>query len=150
MAIEIETLLSPSATTALTLVKAAVEHGCSIGVFVSATACDTTGRAIATLLHPKAPTECAKIARDKASIAAGFRLNTDQLYREIAETEALKLGLATRKGFALFGGGSPITLHGEIVGGLGVSGGSELQDQECVKRALDALEQHMQQLSATL
>ncbi|AUW60560.1 heme-binding protein (plasmid) [Sphingobium sp. SCG-1] len=135
-----ETMFSPSAKLAARLVLAAVEHGASIGVFVAASVCDTTGRPVAALMHPKAPTECAAIARDKAAVSAGFRTSTDNLFEEIAGNEALKIGLATRRGFALFGGGSPITLAGDIIGGLGVSGGSEEQDTECLQFALKTTE----------
>ncbi|WP_083276982.1 heme-binding protein [Sphingobium phenoxybenzoativorans] len=136
MDLGVETLLSPSAALANQLVERAVSYGCSLGIYVAASVCDTTGRAIATLMHPNAASQCAAIAQDKASISAGFRLNSDELYQSIKGTEALKLGLTTRRGFALFGGGMPVIVNGQAVGGIGVSGGSEAQDVDCVRHAL--------------
>jgi uncharacterized protein GlcG (DUF336 family) len=39
------------------------------------------------------------------------------------------------------GGGLPITLEGEIIGGIGVGGGTEEQDIECAQARLKVLEQ---------
>lgn len=133
-------LLSPSADVALRLVGTAVDRGHALGISVSCSVCDSTGRVIATLNDPRAPSHCASIAIDKASVAASFRMKTEALYRSLDGNEALKTGLAARSGFALFGGGAPLLIEGQIVGGIGVSGGSEDQDIECAWYAISQIE----------
>lgn len=71
-------------------------------------------------------------------MSAGFRLSSEELYKSIEDNEAVKIGLATRGGFALFGGGIPVFVAGQAVGGIGVSGGTEDQDVDCAKHALAA------------
>ena len=39
----------------------------------------------------------------------------------------------------VFGGGLPIRAGGVLIGGIGVSGASEAQDEECARAALDAI-----------
>ena len=39
----------------------------------------------------------------------------------------------------LFGGGNPIFIDGQMIGGIGVSGGHYSQDQECADAGLAVL-----------
>jgi uncharacterized protein GlcG (DUF336 family) len=43
-----------------------------------------------------------------------------------------------RPRFVMFGGGLPIWLEGELIGGIGVSGASEQQDAQCAQADLQA------------
>ena len=45
-------------------------------------------------------------------------------------------GLIARARFVGFGGGVPVEHQGQRVGGLGISGGSEAQDDEFARQAL--------------
>ena len=47
-------------------------------------------------------------------------------------------GLVLRARFVAFGGGLPIVESGRLIGGIGVSGGSESQDETCARAGLDA------------
>ncbi|MBN3825238.1 heme-binding protein, partial [Burkholderia sp. Ac-20384] len=47
-------------------------------------------------------------------------------------------GLVLRPRFVAFGGGLPIVDDGALIGGIGVSGGSEAQDESCARAGLDA------------
>ena len=47
--------------------------------------------------------------------------------------------MPVRDCLVVFGGGLPILVNGEKLGGIGVSGGSEDQDIECAKAGLDVL-----------
>jgi uncharacterized protein GlcG (DUF336 family) len=40
----------------------------------------------------------------------------------------------------MFGGGLPLVVAGERIGGIGISGGSEAQDEDCARAALAALD----------
>jgi uncharacterized protein GlcG (DUF336 family) len=55
------------------------------------------------------------------------------------EDEAMKLGFSSRAGLIVFGGGVPIRRGERVVGGVGVSGASAAQDEECARAALSAL-----------
>jgi uncharacterized protein GlcG (DUF336 family) len=54
-------------------------------------------------------------------------------------SEAVRQGLVLRPRFVAFGGGLPIVEHGVRIGGIGVSGGSEAQDEEIARAGLQAL-----------
>jgi len=51
----------------------------------------------------------------------------------------LKLGMPHRDRLVVFGGGIPIVVDGENLGGIGVSGGSAEQDEICARAGHDAL-----------
>jgi glc operon protein GlcG len=78
----------------------------------------------------------AKIAVDKASAAAMYRRTT----RVFAETIA-KAGPAvlTLPGVVASPGGIPITSGGKVIGGVGVSGVTGDQDEQCAKAGLAAM-----------
>jgi uncharacterized protein GlcG (DUF336 family) len=48
-------------------------------------------------------------------------------------------GIVLRPRFVAFGGGLPIVEAGARIGAIGVSGGSEEQDQQIAQAGLDAL-----------
>ena len=77
----------------------------------------------------------AKIAVDKASAAATYRRTT----RVFAETIA-KSGPAvmTLPGVVASPGGMPIFSDGKVIGGVGVSGVTGDQDEQCAKAGLAA------------
>ncbi|MEQ8749972.1 MAG: heme-binding protein [Amphiplicatus sp.] len=121
-------------------VEAAVAHGSRIGAPVAAAVVDRSGRLTAFLRSADAFLRSTDIAIDKASTAAGFRMETGALYVMVKDNDAVLEGLRSRSGVALFGGGVPITFEGEIIGGIGVSGGSEEQDIDCVKAGIAAMD----------
>ena len=76
----------------------------------------------------------------KAFTALGFGMPTgDTWYGFIKDDPILMNGASSLKDFTLLGGGSPITIGGEIVGAIGVSGGHYKQDEQCVNAALNSL-----------
>ena len=101
---------------------------------------DAGGRLIAFLRAAGAPNPCDSIAEDKAYTAASFKIPSVDLYNAVKDNAAVRDGLMQRDRLALFGGGLPIEIAGEIVGGIGVSGGSEEQDIICAKAGLNAIE----------
>jgi len=48
-------------------------------------------------------------------------------------------GIVRRPRFIAFGGGLPILEAGQRIGGIGVSGGSEEQDEACAQAGLRAI-----------
>ena len=52
---------------------------------------------------------------------------------------AVREGIVRRARFVGFGGGLPIVLDGQRIGGIGVSGASEAQDGMIAQAGLDAI-----------
>ena len=78
-----------------------------------------------------------QVAQDKAYTAAGLGMPT-QAWFEFTQTEpSLAAGAAAGiERNILFGGGLPIHVSGELVGGLGVVGGAPSQDIEVAEAAV--------------
>lgn len=80
------------------------------------------------------------IAQDKAYTAAGFGLGTDSWHEFVKDDAPLAMGAPTGiRRLIVFGGGLPITVDGQVVGGVGVSGGHWSDDVKIAKAALDVL-----------
>lgn len=81
-----------------------------------------------------------EIAMDKAYTAVSFGLPTDQWYDVLQNhSAAVREGIVRRPRFVAFGGGLPIVVAGQRIGGIGVSGGSEEQDGLIAQAGLDAI-----------
>lgn len=78
------------------------------------------------------------IAIDKAFTGAVARRGT-HIYNELCVPGKPTFGIhVTNDGhFSVIGGGLPVWVGGEIVGGIGVSSGSAEQDQVCAEAAID-------------
>jgi len=136
IAIARKTLSSAAASKA---VEAAVAHGSARGKAVVAAAVDAGGDLLALLRADGAFTASVGIARDKAYTAAIFGLSTDDLSNALIANAVVHSGIAARPGVVLFGGGFPVREGGEVIGAIGVSGGSEDDDRDCAKAGLQAL-----------
>ena len=121
-------------------VRAAVEHAASLGASVNVAVVDAAGVLIAFLRMPGAFLHSIDIAIDKAYTAASFGLPTGQWHEVLqSHSVAVREGIVRRPRFVTFGGGLPIELNGQRIGGIGVSGGSEEQDDAIAQAGLDAL-----------
>jgi uncharacterized protein GlcG (DUF336 family) len=88
-----------------------------------------------------APLLSVQVAQDKAYTAAGFGLSTDGWHDFIKNDPPLASGAATGiDRLVIFGGGYPLKIDGQLVGGIGVSGGHYSQDMEVAQAALGILE----------
>jgi uncharacterized protein GlcG (DUF336 family) len=78
------------------------------------------------------------IAIDKAFTAAVARKGT-HVYNELCQSGKPTFGIhITNSGhFSIIGGGLPVTVEGDIVGGIGVSSGTAEQDVICAEAALE-------------
>ena len=120
-------------------VQAAVRHAESLGVLINVAVTDVGGNLISFLRMPGAFPQSIDIAIDKAYTAAGFGFSTAQWAGFLRGDEALRLGMPVRPRNVVFGGGLPIREGGALIGGIGVSGGSAEQDEECARAGLAAL-----------
>jgi len=85
-----------------------------------------------------------QIAWNKAFTAAGHRRSTHLFTTPpngpaLPGNEAFGIQLSFEGRFAAFVGGYPIVVDGEVVGGVGLSGGNGEQDTQCGLAALAAL-----------
>lgn len=68
-----------------------------------------------------------EIARNKAYSAAVLKINTDKLYH-LAKPEGELYGIGNMANIVTFGGGIPLKIAEEVIGAIGVSGGTVKQD----------------------
>lgn len=120
--------------------QAALEKARELGIAVSAVVMDRGGNVIASLRDPTTPFHTYGIASDKATTAAGFGMPTSQWWGfiESMNSPAVKAGLPATQRLAVFGGGVPVYDGAELIGGVGVSGGTEEQDEVCARAGLAA------------
>lgn len=124
---------------ALAAAQAAVRKAESMGVRINVGVVDVGGHLAAFLRMPGAFIQSIDIANDKAYTAAGFGFPTAAWMKVTGEDEGMKLGFAARPRMVVFGGGLPIRIDGELVGGIGVSGASAEQDEACARAGLEAI-----------
>lgn len=128
------------APAALRAVQAAVQHAAGLGVRANVAVVDAGGLSVAFARMAGAPLHSMDIATDKAYTAASFGLATGDWSQALAShSEAVRQGLVLRPRFVAFGGGLPIVAAGARLGGIGVSGGSEAQDEAIARAGLRAL-----------
>jgi uncharacterized protein GlcG (DUF336 family) len=123
-----------------TAVGAAVKKAIELGIKINVSVADSGGNEAAFLRMPGAFLHSIAIAKDKAYTSAGFGFPTSQ-WKEIFKTEEiLKTGMPVRERLVVFGGGLPIIIEGQLIGGIGVSGGSAEQDAECAEAGIQAIQ----------
>ena len=137
------TVAVPQATSsweaAQAAVAAAVAKAEALGVRINVGVADASGNLVAFLRMPGAFLHSVDIAIDKAYSAAGFGFATTEWAGIFKNNEALRLGMPVRPRNVVFGGGLPIREGGVLIGGIGVSGGSAEQDEECARAGLAVL-----------
>ena len=118
---------------------AAVQAAEQAGLRINVAVVDRGGTLMAFLRMPGAFLHSVDIAIDKAYTAASFGFPTHQWMGLLSQDESLKIGLAERPRLVIFGGGLPIREGQELIGGIGVSGGSAQQDEDCASAGLKAI-----------
>lgn len=81
-----------------------------------------------------APFLTVDVAIDKAWTAASFGMATQQWNQYMAEPAVAPL--ANHPRLMPVGGGMPIFHEGRLIGGIGISGGTSVQDHEAAQEAL--------------
>jgi uncharacterized protein GlcG (DUF336 family) len=128
------------AAAASDAVRASVAHAASLGIRINVAVVDPGGNLAAFLRMPGAFLHSIDIAIDKAYTAASFGLPTSQWHAALQQhSDAVREGIVRRPRFVAFGGGLPILENGQRIGGIGVSGGSEEQDEACAQAGLSAI-----------
>lgn len=120
-------------------VESALSRAERLGIKVNAAVVDRNGNTLAYLRMSGAFLHSEGLAIDKAYTAASFGFATREWMDRIGDDARLRIGLTSRPRLVVLGGGVPILLDGVCMGGIGVSGGSEEQDEICANAALEAL-----------
>ena len=131
-----QTITAEAAEKAIAAAKAKATE---IGVPMCIAVCDESGVLKAFTRMDGAALLSIQIAQDKAYTAVGFGLATHEWHPFIKDDGPLALGIPKVDRLIIFGGGYPIKVDGQIVGGIGVSGGHYTQDQQCAEAGLAAL-----------
>ena len=122
---------------------AAVARAVSKGWRINVAVVDRGGNLMAFLRQPGAYIHSIDIAIDKAYTAASFGFPTRAWMGEIGHDDGMKLGFSSQPRLIVFGGGLPIPgtagEGGEWIAGIGVSGASESEDEECARAGLAAI-----------
>ncbi len=120
-------------------VRCAVARAGELGVAINVSVVDRGGNPLAFLRMNGAPLHSISIAEDKAYTAVSFGFSTADWMDAIGDVPQLREGLVQRDRLVIFGGGLPLTVDGELVGAIGVSGASEEQDDLCAQAGADSL-----------
>lgn len=76
----------------------------------------------------------------RKAFTALFGVGTADLYNALKGDQSLVVGLSHFSRATMVGGGLPIVVDGEVIGGIGVGGGTVEQDIDCAKAGLKVLE----------
>ncbi|KEA61984.1 Protein GlcG [Marinobacterium lacunae] len=101
--------------------------------------CDAGGHLLQFCRMDGAFVGSADIAMRKANTSAMFNAPSGVL-GELVRKKALTGFELSNDGLMLFGGGLPIRIDGELIGAIGVSGGSAEQDVDVATEALEVLQ----------
>lgn len=101
----------------------------TMGLNIVAAVSNEAGRPIAIECMDNSYIASFDVALNKAYTVVALKMSTKKL-STLAKPDGPLYGIQHTNGgqIVIFGGGDPLIYHGKIVGGLGVSGGSEEQD----------------------
>ncbi len=127
---------SIDAETAQRAVEAAARKAKSLGLNMCIAIVDESGDMKAFLRMDGAPRLSIEIAENKAHTSVSFGISTDQWWDFVKNDPPLLHGITHTPRLTVFGGGYPIMEDGQMIGGIGLSGGHYTQDMEVAKAAL--------------
>jgi uncharacterized protein GlcG (DUF336 family) len=86
-----------------------------------------------------APLLSVQISQDKAYTAISFGMATHEWHEFVKDDPPLRDGIIKTDRLIVFGGGYPISVNEQVIGGIGVSGGHYSQDMEVAQAGLAGL-----------
>jgi NAD(P)-dependent dehydrogenase (short-subunit alcohol dehydrogenase family)/uncharacterized protein GlcG (DUF336 family) len=131
-------------------VAAAVNNATSIGVSVSVAVVDRAGHLVTYDRMDGAPLLTGQLAQDKAYTVAAFGLPTHAWWDMIRDEPSLLHGVIKTDRLIVYGGGLPITHDGELVGAIGVSGGTPEQDKTIAEAGARVFEERRSSMTGRL
>ena len=131
---------SISLAAARRVLDAAVARAEAMQRHVCVVVCDPAGEPVVTARMDEAPRLSAQVAADKAWTVTGFGgMPTHSWWPLIEGDPSLVHGLTKTPRLVVFGGGVALVVDGQVVGAIGVSGGSSQEDREVAEAGAAAL-----------
>ncbi len=123
------------------LISKGIEKAVDIGVPMVLAVVDTGGDLVAYRRMPDSLFASIDIAQGKAYTAMSLKMSTDKVADAVQPGKEL-FGLeATNEGkIVTFGGGYPLFIGDELIGGFGMSGGTVEEDMTCAEYAIQSVE----------
>ena len=120
------------------LIEGAAAKARAIGVPMCIAVVDESGNLIAFERMDGGKVTSVTIAQDKAFTAAAAKKATHD-YNKANVPGSLAFGIHTEVGgrISSVGGGLPVVVDDEVVGGIGLSSGTPEQDMECAQAGID-------------
>jgi len=133
------TRLSITQSASDKLIEAATAKAAEMGTPMVIAIVDESGALKAFRRMDGAPLLSVEIATNKAYTSVSFGIPTHGWHDFIKNDPPLLHGIVHTPRLVVFGGGYPITEDGQVIGGIGVSGGHYSQDMQVAEAALAAL-----------
>ncbi|ETI68819.1 MULTISPECIES: GlcG/HbpS family heme-binding protein [Neobacillus] len=128
-----------SLSLAQKMLEAALVKGEELGMPFSIAIVDRVGNIKAFAAMDGAPVLSLEIAQNKAFSAATYNRATHEWYDRLKDDPPLLHGIVHTPRLVIFGGGYPIKIDNELIGGVGVSGGHYTHDMQVCEAALEVL-----------
>lgn len=125
------------------LIQGAREKARAIGVPMCIAITDESGNLVAFERMDGGKITSVTIAQDKAFTASAARKATHE-YNQVCTLGNLVFGIHTALSgrLCVVGGGLPVLIDGEVIGGIGLSSGTPDQDMLCAQAGIDYFYQH--------
>ena len=123
---------------ALTMIRAGHAKAAELDIPVSVAVVDEGGRLIAFGRMDLARPMSVDIGINKAYTAASFQMPTNQLAAVAGQSWFQSMIVSSQGKIMAVGGGLPVLDGPQVVGAVGVSGGTEEQDHDCCRAAVEA------------
>lgn len=119
------------------LIEGAKEKSTAMGIAMCIAVCDESGHLVHFERMDGGKISSVSIAIDKAFTGAVARKGT-HIYNQLCQPGQSTFGIHVTNGghFSIIGGGLPVTVNGEIVGGIGISSGTAIEDLEVAEAAV--------------
>lgn len=132
---------SVTADLAQVLIDAAVKKAIEINKSMVIAILDESGHLKAFRRMDGAALISIEVAQNKAysALANAWGHATHEIYDHIKKDPATLIGIPQIPRYTVFGGGFPIKIDGQVIGGIGISGGNVEQDVSVANAALAEL-----------
>ena len=119
------------------LIEGAKHKSAAMGIPMCIAVCDESGHLVHFERMDGGKISSISIAMDKAFTGAVAR-NGTHVYNQLCQPGQPTFGIHITNGghFSVIGGGLPVTVDGEVVGGIGISAGTAIQDLEVAEAAV--------------
>jgi uncharacterized protein GlcG (DUF336 family) len=124
-----------SLNMAKTIAEATLAECQAKGFHTSAAVVDRAGQVLVILRDEQATAQTVEMSRRKAYTARMFRTSTLEFQKRTADDPTL-LPQRDVSDILALGGGVPVVVGNEIIGGVGSSGSSQTQDDACAKAGI--------------